>query len=217
MAVGLSTEGASGSGAPSRRKKRTLSIGHLAVAMAAILAFVANLAFLRAKDEAVAVVAAARSLEVGHVVTASDLTTVGVRADPSVLATLLTSTEGLEGRVVRHALEPGALVGSSDLLTEAAPGGLRSMAIPIAPAHAAGGGIRPGDRVDVVDVVEGVATYVVRDAPVLEVSSRATGALTVAAGDFLVIGLAEGEVLAVAEAIADGKVDVVVTTGAADG
>lgn len=217
MTVGLTNEEMSGQGVPSRRRRPRFSIGHLAVALAAILAFIANLAFLRSIDDTVSVVAAARSLAAGETVTAADLTTVGVRADTSVLTTLLTSLDGLEGRTVRHALAAGALVGSGDLLTGAAPDGLRSMAIPITPTHAAGGSIRPGDRVDLVDVVDGVASYVVRDAPVLEVASGAAGALSVVTAEFLVIGLAEAEVLEVAEAIADGKVDVVVTTGASDG
>jgi Flp pilus assembly protein CpaB len=88
------------------------------------------------------------------------------------------------------------------------------MAIPIDPSHAAGGLIRPGDRVDLVDVTrEGGASYVVRDAPVLSISEARTGALAGSGGEHLVIGVTADQVLAVAEAIADGSVDVVVTTG----
>lgn len=197
------------------RVLRRWSIGHLAVAVAAILAFVANLAFLRSGDDATAVVVAARTIEAGDVVDRDDLTTTMLRADSATLATLLTTPEGLEGRVARRSLGEGELVGAGDLLAGPADG-LASMSVPIDPAHASGGVLRVGDRVDVVDVdEEGVASYVVRDVPVLAVSQASTGALAGVGNDFLVLGLEEEAVLPVAEAIADGEVDVVVTTGAA--
>jgi hypothetical protein len=69
--------------------------------------------------------------------------------------------------------------------------------------------------VDVDD--QGVAAYVVGDAPVLAISEQATGALAGSGGRHIVVGLDKDQVLAVAEAIADGEVDVVVATGAGDG
>lgn len=200
-----------------RRPLRRLSMGHVAVALAAVLAFVANVAFLRANDPAVAVVAVTRDLPAGHVVTADDFTTVDVRADASVLSALLTTADGLEGRVVRTHLAEGSLVGTGDLIGEVAPDGRRAMSVPVTAAHAAGGTIRVGDRVDVVDVTDGVATYVLRDVAVLARSEASGGALNVAAGDHVVLAVEEGDVLALAEAIADGDVDVVVTTGSRDG
>jgi Flp pilus assembly protein CpaB len=219
MSVGIRKGGAGGGEEPSRRRAlHRWSIGHLAVAVAAILAFVANLAFLRSRDDATAVVAAARPIQAGQVVERGDLTTTMLRADAGILATLLSSPDGLEGRVARRALGEGELVGAGDLLSGPAPGGLASMAVPIDPAHAAGGVIRVGDRVDVVDVDdEGVAGFVVRDVPVLAVSDSPTGALAGVGREHLVLGLEAEEVLALAAAIADGEVDVIVTTGSADG
>lgn len=201
-----------------RRGMRRWSIGHVAVAVAAILAFVANLAFLRSQDDATAVVVAARAIEAGEVIERDDLSTTMLRADAGLLATLLTSAEGMEGRVARRPLGEGELVGAGDLLDGAGPDGLASMSIPIDPSHAAGGSIRVGDRVDVVDVDgDGSAGYVVRDVPVVGVSSSGSGALAATGRDHLVLGLDEGQVLVVAEAIADGEVEVVVTTGATGG
>lgn len=198
-----------------RRRMGRWSIGHLAVAVAAILAFVANLAFLRARDDMSTVVVAARPIPAGETVGPGDLATDELRADAAILSTLLTSVEGVDGLVVRRALAAGELVGSADLLSEPAPDGLASMSVPIDDAHAAGGTIRVGDRVDVIDVDgEGAAGYVVRDAPVLAVSDEAAGAFTAAGGGHIVLGLDDDQVLNVAEAIADGEVDVVVTTGA---
>ncbi len=220
MSVGLST-GSEGKPAEGRRPRsplRRLSLGHIAVVVAAILAFIANVAFLRSRDDSTAVVVAARPIAAGETVGVDDLTTTPLQADASVLATLLTSLEGVDGRVARRSLEPGEMVGAGDLLSEVAPGGMASMAVPMDPAHAAGGTIRVGDRVDIVDVdSDGVAGYVVRDAPVLAVSEDRVGALAGSGNRHVVVGLSDDEVLAVAEAIADGKVDIVVTTGASDG
>lgn len=188
------------------------------MALAALLAFVANLAYLRSLDDSVTVVVAAHSLAPGHVIGPGDLADVSVRADAEVLAGLWSSGDELYGKVAGRPLEGGELVGRSDLVDAAAPDGHRAMAVPIDPAHAAGGSIRPGDRVDVVDIGDdGEAAYVVRDAPVHEVSAERSGALAGVGSAHIVLGLTEDQVLAVARAIADGRVDVVVTTGAGDG
>lgn len=217
MSVGLPAGVGGGAEEATRhRRMRRWSIGHLAVALAAVLAFVANIAFLRATDDAVPVVVAARAIEAGETIGAGDLTTTRLRADAGVMATLLTTTEGIDGRVARRPLTEGELVGEADLLTGAAGPGRGSMAIPIDPSHAAGGRIRVGDRVDVVDVVgDGTAAYVARDVPVLAVDLPTTGALAAAGRSHVVLGVDESQVLALAEAVADGEVDVIVTTGAA--
>ena len=201
-----------------RSPLRRWSIGHLAVALAALLAFSANLAYLRSLDDGAPLVVAARAITAGTVITAGDLTTASIRADPSILAALVTSVGDGAGRVARRDLAPGELVAAADLLAPAAPHGLRSMAIPIEPAHAAGGRIGVGDRVDVVDVDrEGGARYVVRGAPVLAVSEDRSGALSVSSGRHLVLGVTAEQALELAAAIADGKVDVIVSTGADGG
>ncbi len=215
MTVGWN-EGEPEQPAPFRaRRLPRLSLGHVAVALAALLAFVANVALLRSNDDTTAVVVAAHAIEAGQTVGVGDLETARVRGDASVMAGLLTSFDGLDGRVARRRLEAGELIGSQDLLSEPAPDGLRAMAIPVTAAHAAGGSIRVGDRVDLVDVgQDGIASYVVRAAPVISVSSVETGALTGTTHDHIVIGVDAGAALAVAEAIDDGSVDVIVTTGA---
>ena len=193
-------------------------MGHMAVSVAAILAFVANVAFLRASDSALTVVASARDLPAGHVVGDGDFTTTQVQADESVLSTLITAPEGLQGRVVRTPLARGSLVSRTDLLVPTTPDGLVSMSVPISPAHAGGGTIRVGDIVSVVDVgPDDVAAYVVRGVPVVAVSEVGSGALGVSGSDHVVLAVDESDVLALAEAIADESVDVIVTTGSVDG
>jgi Flp pilus assembly protein CpaB len=215
MSVRLSRGDAAGLGNPlGRSRLRPLSVGHLAVGVAAILAFVANLAFLRSQDDTTLVMVAARDVAAGETLTAADIGTARVKAEGDILSALVTSTDALEGKVAARGIVAGTLISASDVLDRATPGGLASMAIPIDPSHAAGGQIRAGDRVDLVDVTrEGGASYVIRDAPVLSISEERTGALAGSGGEHLVIGVTADQVLAVAEAIADGSVDVVVTTG----
>ncbi|HZD05519.1 MAG TPA: SAF domain-containing protein, partial [Longimicrobiales bacterium] len=122
------------------------------MAVAALLAFTANLLFLRSVDDATPVVVAARSIDAGQVVTVEDLKTARIRAGAEVMDGLVASTEGLAGRVARRDLRAGELVGTGDLLAIPAPQGLVSMAVPVDPAHAAGDTIRVGDRVGIVDV-----------------------------------------------------------------
>lgn len=193
---------------------RRLSVGHLAVAVAAILAFVANLAFLRSQDDTTLVMVAARDVAAGDTLTAADLGTARVKAEGALLSSLVTSPDSLEGKVAARPIMSGSLIAGTDVLDRVSPDGLASMAVPIDPAHAAGGLIRVGDRVDLVDVTrESGAAYVIRDAPVLSISEARSGALAAGGGEHLVIGVTSDQVLAVAEAIADGSVDVVVTTG----
>lgn len=218
MTVGLPSGAREGIGETLRSRRRRLSLGHLAVALAAILAFVANMAFLRSRDDTTPVVVAARPIQAGETVEAGDLTTTEVRADVGIIATLLTSVEGVEGRVARRPIAAGELVGAADLLSGATPDGLVSMSVPTEKTHAAGGMIRVGDRVDVIDVDgDGNASYVVRDVPVIAVSTEANGALVGGNEGYVVLGLEQSDTLAVAEAIADGRVDIVVTTGAGNG
>ena len=91
------------------------------------------------------------------------------------------------------------------------------MSVPTDKAHAAGGMIRVGDRVDVIDVDDaGKAGFVVRNVPVIAVSSESTGAFVGGDEGYVVLGLERSDTLRLAEAIADGRVDIVVTTGVAD-
>lgn len=219
MSVGFKGDTAPGGSPVGRRPRlRRLSVGHLAVAVTAILAFIANLAFLRSLDHSQPVVVAARAVAAGQVLQAADLGTAPVNAEAAVFDSLFTAPESLVGLVAGRPLEPGALITRADVLGQANPAGLASMALPIDPAHAAGGLVRIGDRVDVVDVTrDGGATYVLRDAPVLAVSEGGSGSLAPTGGEHLVVGVTAEQAIAVAEAIADGAVDVIVTTGVGGG
>lgn len=88
----------------------------------------------------------------------------------------------------------------------------------MASENAVGGALAAGDRVDVIDVVDGAARYVVTGALVTRVpsSETAAGIARGAARDFyVVVQVDDAGALALAEAAADGKLDVVRSSGAA--
>jgi pilus assembly protein CpaB len=184
--------------------------------VAAVLAFIANLAFLRGQDRTVAVAAATRTIESGTVVGAGDLQSVPLDAAAEVLATLIRweQVSDLTGRVATRTIAAGRLIGPDDFLPVAAAGGLRAMSIPVEPEHAVGGNLVPGDRVDVIAVVDGLAEYVVTDTEVLAVAPGERGALTGTVDFFVVLAVDAETALRLSEAVEGGGVELIRSTGA---
>jgi hypothetical protein len=139
-------------------------------------------------------------------------------ADSELANVLVPYGELAEGTAVTgRAVNAGDALRRSDVRTGVDTQGLRSMSIPVARAHAAGGAIKVGDLVDVIDVVDGTATFVVTGAEVAGVSddSAAGGITGGATQEYFVVVLVDAPgALAIAQALSDGTVDVVLSTGA---
>jgi Flp pilus assembly protein CpaB len=185
---------------------------------AGIAALLANLAFLRQGDTRVEVAVAARPLEAGAAVTAGDLSPAGIYADAGLLGSLLMwdQVASVDGWIVAGRIGEGDLVSRSDLLEAAAPGGLKAMSVPVEAAHAAGGQIVAGDRVDVIGVEDGAASLLVTDASVIRVSDEPSGGLGGAGPSFVVLAVDTAQSLRLAEAMHSGNIEVVRSTGAAE-
>jgi Flp pilus assembly protein CpaB len=183
--------------------------------LAGALALLANLAVLRSLDQGMPVVVAARQLPAGHVLTAGDLTTRSVDGDSDLLAALVPGErlEELVGQVLTHQVAAGDPLRVSDVLPAAASG-LRAMSIPVEPAHAAGGALSVGDRVDVIAVADGVARYVLDHAEVLQVAPTQSAGLGGSAGFYVVVAVDRDEALQLAVAMREQAVEVVKSTGA---
>lgn len=196
-----------------------LSAGHLVMVVAALLATLVNYTVLRARDTTVRVAVAAEHIAAGQPVTAAVFGFTDVRADEDVLASLLQPDQiaRVEGWVTTTPVQPGAVVRASDLRAPSAPRAQRAMSVPIDPAHAVGGALRTGDRVDVIEVREGSARYLVTDAEVLAVPDPAGGsALGTALRTFsITLAVDDETALRLAIAIRDGHLEVVRSTGAA--
>ncbi len=193
-----------------------LSGAHLLVAVAGILAVLANLAVLRSVDDRVPVVVARTDVAAGEVVGPGMFTTALVDVPPEVLAGLVRGSEltTLEGSVVTRSLAASEVLRRSDLVAPAAPGGRLAMSIPVDPARAVGGRLVEGDRVDVVRVADGSASFVATNLTVLAVADSDRGALGSPRGFFVVVAVDRDQTLALAETIAAGGFEVVLSTGA---
>lgn len=184
---------------------------------AASLAFLLNLVLLRSADDRVTVTVAARALEAGQPLQRTDLTTTGLLAEDGALRTLVPADEvgRLVGQVLAHPLDAGELLTRSALRQPASREGLRSMSLPIDPAHAVGGDLRPGDRVDVIEVVDGRPRYVATGLEVLTVSDSGSGtAIGALSSPYLVVVTDDETALRLAAAIRTEAIEIIRSTGA---
>ncbi|MDP8928217.1 MAG: SAF domain-containing protein, partial [Actinomycetota bacterium] len=134
-----------------------LSLGHWLMIVAGLLAALVNFAVLRAGDNVVRVAVASEDITPGQKVDPDFFRLIKVHADDEILGPFLTAEEidAVAGRVAVRPITAGALVTESDLSGRGSETGLRWMSIPVDPAHAAGGTLADGDRVDVIQVVDG--------------------------------------------------------------
>lgn len=206
---------------PTRLRRRgpfsRLSAAHVLMVLAAVLAFAVNLVVLRSRDDTFPVVAVGTPVVAGDVVAADDLRVVEVDVGDDVLSGLFRAIEiqQLTGMVATRALVPGELLSRSALIPAAGTNGLRAMSVPIDPAHAVGGALVPGDRIDLIHVTETGPRYVLVGAEVLSVATPDRAALTGSTGFHVVLAVDEDSALEVAAAINDGKIELVRSTGAA--
>jgi Flp pilus assembly protein CpaB len=206
-------------GTPSRatrRWPRRLSKGHWVALAVGLLAALINIAVLRDRREMTAVAVARGQIESADQVTGDMVRWVEVPADSPLAEGLVDESLLAGGLVATRPIAAGEPITARALAPEVTGGGLRAMSVPVAREHAAGGVLRPGDRVDVIDVVDGEPTYVVTDAEVLSVASESTGSLGAGPGQFhVVVAVDDREALGLARASADDKLEVVRSTGAA--
>ncbi|MEX2650923.1 MAG: RcpC/CpaB family pilus assembly protein [Acidimicrobiia bacterium] len=218
MALGPSviSREAGTSSPPAKPVRRRPSLSHILIAVTVFLAFGLNYLALQNRDAEVQVAVAAEPIAEGAVLTAEALRFVPVAADFEAVESLFVEDDltEMEGRIFARSIPSGGLIDAAALVDAGVEDGHRAMSIPIAIEHAAGARIVVGDRVDVITVVDGVASFVATDLAVIahaeaEAGSLATGAYHVT------VAVDEEEALALAEAIAAGSLEVVRSTGAA--
>lgn len=203
---------------PPRRRRLTarLSTGHVVMLAAGLLAAVANFAFLRGQAETTAVLVAAGELPAGVAVAVDDLRVVDVEIDAAIADALVPAAQrdGTVGQVTVAPIPAGAPLRAADLRRPASDAGLRRMSVPVPRERAAGGTVAVGDRVDLIETVDGTARYVLAGAEVLAVDTGSGAALT-SAGFSLTIAVDADTALCVARALQTGSLDVIVSTGTA--
>lgn len=199
------------------RRRLRVPFGLTGAAVAGVLAFVLVLAGTRDQRAEVEVAVAARDLPAGSPVGMGDVRMERLARSSPLTEQLVDEAWLARGWVTAAQVPSGSPLTRSALVRPAAPQALRAMSLPVAAERAAGGGLRVGDTVDVIDVAGGLATFVVRSAPVVDVASGGDTAIGSAPGSefFVVVAVDAEAALRLAAALADGKVDVVRSTGAA--
>ena len=122
------------------------------------------------------VLVAADDVVPGTVIAADSVRTARIDADSAVMASLYgpEDLDALEGRVATASIAKGSLVTRDAVQSSDAGAAVRSMSFPIPRAHALGGALDPGDRVDILAVGQdgSDAGYVMTGVEVLAVDGR---------------------------------------------
>lgn len=203
---------------PRRRRRPVTSriaAGHVVMVGAALLAAVANIAVIRSAEDTVPILVLAQDAVAGTAGDELTLRTAEVALEAATLATLVlpADRDDLAGRVLASDVAAGAPLRWSDVPERAAPDGLRRMSLPLLREQAVGGAISRGDAVDVIQVGDGDARYVVAGAEVLDVAAPADTTLGGLATFYISIAVEPDTALCLARAIDAGQLSVVLSTG----
>lgn len=203
-------------GGSSRRSLLSrLSIGHVVMILAGLVAILLNLAFLGSKSDTVRVLVAADTLPAGRVLTTADFESVEV-SDAGALTAGLITTPGetdLEGAILSRQIAAGEPIRRSDLRPAGTTSRMREYSIELDASRAAGGRISPADVVDVIATIDARSFYVASTVEVVSVSGSDS---TLDVGDKLIVVLSVDDrtALELASAEAAGSVAIVRATGA---
>lgn len=183
--------------------------------VAGLLAALLNYSLLRGGDDTIQIAVATQDIHPGDEVTSDVVGAARVQIDDGVLAALVPADE-LDARQVAAAfVAEGEPLLHSDLRDPAAANGLRAMSVPIDPAHAVAGDLQAGDRVDVIEVVEGGARYIAVDLEVIAARTGGTGGALPGVGTHSVtLAVDAHTALRIATGIRADAVELIRSTGA---
>lgn len=192
------------------------SLPHLVTLLAGLLAMLLVFAVLRGDEATSRVAVAAREVRAGAPLARSALRFTDLRA-PGTIAEQLIGPESLarlEGWIATRTIAPGDLVTRGDFRPPAAVAQQRAMSVPVDPAHAVGGALEAGDRVDVIRVLDsGQAVFVVAGAQVLSVNRPDPSTIGPAGAYSLTLAVSSQDALRLAAAIRSEKFEVIRSTG----
>ena len=206
-----------GTSNPERRRRwRRPSLAHILIAVSALLAFALNFLALQDRTAVTSVAVAAVALEPGQRLDAGSTRLEDVPANLPGLEQLVTSAErdSLQGWIVTRHVDPGALLDQSALAEPTGDHGLRLMSIPVPVEHAAGDTIVVGERVDVIWASDTGARFIAADLEVTGLSTGDAGVLSSSGDYYIVVAIDAETALSVAEALTEGSIEVVRSTGA---
>jgi Flp pilus assembly protein CpaB len=211
----VDTRGAGTSPVAKPSRFRHPSLSHVLIALAVILAFTFNFLALQDRDRTVLVAVANGPLDAGTTVDPGDVRFVDIDAGFEGLASLVVedSWTSVSGWVLTRPIPEGGVIALDALTRPLGGDGLRSMSVPVAREHAAGGLVEIGDVVDVISVVDGGPAYVVTGVEVVGVATE-SGGIGAAGGYFVVLSVDSDQALDLASAIDSGSLEVIRSSGA---
>lgn len=171
-----------------RARRPALSPAHLMPLLLALVTAVLILAATKDRSAVTYVAVANHVIAPGSTVTDADVRWSAVhRSDLAVVAGLLRRSDLTRAWTAEVQIPAGQPIARSELTSSAATPGLGSMSLPLTPAEADGGALQPGDQVDVIANLSGVATYVAVNLEVLAVPDAHSTVFGVAqAGQYFV-------------------------------
>lgn len=206
---------------PPRPRSRSwtsrVSFGHGLMVAAGLLAALLNFVALRGGDDATWVVTAGRDIQPGEILTSELLSTVQLADGAPLLGGLVTADRigELDGATSAARIAAGEPVLRSAVAPRGSSDGLRAMSVPIDPSHAVGGGLRVGDRVDVIEVHDGGARYVATDVAVIGVAEAASGGALGGLGAYsITLAVDDATALRLAVGLRGDRLEIVRSTGA---
>ncbi len=211
-------------GAPSAPEPRgrswtsRVSLGHGLMIAAGLLAALLNFVVLRGGDDTTWVVTAARDIQQGEILTGEVLTTVRLDVGTSTLGGIVPGDRisELEGATAAARVDAGEPILRSAVAPAGATDGLRAMSVPVDPAHAVGGRLRVGDRVDVIEVRDDGARYIATDVEVIGVADLSSGGALGGLSSYSVtLAVDDRTALRLAAGIRGDRLEIVRSTGAA--
>ena len=202
-----------------RKMRERVSLGHLFMIAAALLAFVLVVSVLQDRTLTTEIVVADREILPGLTITPDMVSVVEIPADSKLVEAVATMADLLRNDVTAgHRLAPGDPITLTALAAASTPSGLRAMSLPIDRVHAVGGDLAASDRVDVISVSGGTASYVAVDLEVLATqgSGGTGGALSASSLStyYVTVAIDHQTALEVTLAMESGEVTVLRSTGA---
>lgn len=191
------------------------SLSHVLIALAVVLAFTFNFLALQDRDRTALVAVANTSLDAGTTLSAGDVRFVPIDAGFEGIASLVEqdSWTSISGSVLTRPVPEGGVIAGDALTRPVGGDGLRSMSVPVAPEHAAGGKLEVGEVVDVISVGDGGPAYVVTGVEVVGVAAESGGIGSVG-GYFVVVAVDGAQALDLAGAIDSGSLEIIRSSGA---
>jgi Flp pilus assembly protein CpaB len=194
-------------------------MSHLLIAVTALLAFGLNYVALQNRDATTLVAVADGPIAEGTPFSVELVRFAPLPSDFGGLSHLVTENDASlrHGWIVSRSVADGELVDLATLIEPGATSGLRTMSIPVPIEHAAGATLVVGDRVDVISMVDDTAAFVASDLEVVSIADTSQGGIGGFGPYHVVVAVTADEALALATAIDDDSVEVIRSTGAAEG